>query len=151
MCLEKHVPHKAQVFVCLAIQNSIPYIDNLNIRGCDNEDTNSNFCNSSEEKVDHLLLECLFSKDIWNYFTTRMNCDWSHKLAVTKQFELLISQRERNLKSKVWFILPFVLVWSLWTKMNRRAMGKKRGRDKDEVIIEIKRMVYQWGSKPNWF
>lgn len=104
-----------------------------------------------EESIDHLLLHCPFSRQIWDYFIIRLKINWMHKDRGKEQLEVWTDNKGKKMGRKIWPIIPATVLWALWSERNKVMAKKRSSRDEHTLICEVKKLVFQWGSIQNWF
>lgn len=147
----KFVSPKTQTFMWLAAQNAIPTTDNLVRRGVPIQNMMCSLCNSQAETVNHLLLHCSYTHKIWNYFIGGYNVRWANGGSLEAQLQAWKFRRGRNRGMKIWPLLIFAIVRSIWEERNRRVMANKSPRSEGVIINEIKALIFHWGKAEKWF
>ncbi|XP_026384653.1 uncharacterized protein LOC113280214 [Papaver somniferum] len=145
------VPQKNQFFMWQAAQNAIPTLDNLLRRGCEIQQSTCALCSLAPESVDHLLLHCDISHKVWSYFIGGYNIRWVQGGSVSSQLQAWKFRRGRNTERKIWPLIIFAISWTLWDERNRRVMAHKRPKEAEEIISDVKYLIYIWGSHQKWF
>lgn len=90
-----------------------------------------NLCEKSEETRSHLLNECPFSNNIWNWaYLVFKDQDIFSILNTIENWRSCFSNKP--LINKAWNILPGIIYWSLWKEQNVRIF---RGTHKPEEVV----------------
>ena len=114
---------KIDVFIWTVLHNGILTADNLRKKGWALP-SRCPLCTCAEETVDHLLLFCDFTKDVWKamlwpiavilpgYFTELFSCWISlSPFSLSKKFLL----------KTIWMWIPKFLCWKIWLERNNRV------------------------------
>lgn len=102
-------------------------------------------CTSDAEEIDHILLSCTFSRQVWSMalgilgleqmLATAGNCFWSWWLTSRKRIS---KDARRRFDS-----LTFLVGWHLWKERNSRTLDGY-GSTTDEVFRAIVEEARQW-------
>ena len=71
------------------------------------------------ENLDHLLVSCSFSWDIWSMFTQAFELPVQWQSTFRQLYEVWIAKWVYNkTRKRLWIVTFFVVSWSLWMKRN---------------------------------
>lgn len=108
----------------------LDFVDNLIKRGVDIENVRCSLCNVDNENLDHLLLHCTYSAELWKYFISIFDIQRSFKPSVNEHIQEWGINKEKR-KKKNWFILLAQSFGSsggkgTWQPWQRRGIGISR-------------------------
>lgn len=69
----QYIPPSRSFFVWRIIHNRIPTDDNLRHRGCVIVSM-CQLCGAAEESIEHLVVNCVFARAIWDYLSLVFHC-----------------------------------------------------------------------------
>ena len=82
-------------------------------------------CDQSLETLDHLLLGCIFSRELWSAVLRKLHLD--HAISVSYDNIFVWWLRERKSVPKIarsgFDSLFFLISWSIWKESNARTFG----------------------------
>ena len=80
-------------------------------------------CRCSDQIVDHLLLHCNTSFELWSFTFQSFGIQWVLSRRPRRVMDLLFEWRNWFGKhdSRVWNLVPLCLMWTLWTERNSRT------------------------------
>jgi ribonuclease HI/exonuclease III len=118
-----HSIPKVDLFIWTLAHKSIPTGENLKRRGWEGP-FRCPLCCQEEETMDHLLLNCNYSKEVWKKITglqliTKLPNDVTSLLL---QWDSLcpFAGKKKNQTHWIWGLLPKLALWSLWLERNHR-------------------------------
>jgi len=141
----KVVPPKVEFFMWLTLLGKLNTKEKLYQKGILSlEQTSCTFCSAHLESLDHVLLQCSFSWNVWRsiaeYLGQRVVLQ-----ATFKQFYsecLSIKWRSKNQK-RLWIATIFAVPWRLWMVRNEKIFQQK-DLNLDELCHSIKWKVAEW-------
>ena len=88
-------------------------------------------CCCNVESVDHLLLFCPIAHSLWMYMLRLFGINWVMPSSVV---DLLFSWYHWLGKhsSNIWDLVPGCLMWTIWTKWNRRPFE-----DEEKTVVQL--------------
>ncbi|KAL5704559.1 tRNA (guanine(10)-N(2))-methyltransferase [Ranunculus cassubicifolius] len=101
-------------------------------------------CGQDEETLEHLFVDCVFSKGIWDSFTLgsrQYGLDLSSVDAIIEGWNcsnLSVTGR------KLWQMLPHAIFWNLWLARNLSKFENVQALDW-RVMQAIKTSIWSWG------
>jgi hypothetical protein len=78
-------------------------------------------CKDDGEFVDHLLLHCVFAKELWDMVFAMLGILWVMPKQVVDLFDCWQGNFGRHQNVSVWRAIPHCLMWCLWQKRNART------------------------------
>ncbi|OVA07320.1 Reverse transcriptase zinc-binding domain [Macleaya cordata] len=145
----KNIPSKVAFWIWTATQNAIPTLDVLNNRGIPIINR-CWFCKCKAETINHLLLHCTVTSQIWEYFIQAQKRIWVKNESLLKNLVEWRSGQGTHRGKKVWLLLPYAICWAIWLERNDRAFNSAEN-SVDNVIIKVKGFLYMWGLKDKIF
>ena len=112
---------KVDLFCWNVVHRSILTTENLRKRGLEGP-SRCSLCKKDEENIDHLLLSCTFSKEVWipmnppNFNLSDLTADLFTRWADCSPFQL----SKKDLLNSAWMLLPKFIFWKLWLERNNR-------------------------------
>ena len=113
---------KVDLFCWNVVHRSILTVEHLRKRGLEGP-SRCSLCKSDEENIDHLLLSCPFSREVWkealpvnppNFNLLDLTADLFTRWADCSPFQL----SKKGLLKSAWMLLPKFIFWKLWLKRN---------------------------------
>ena len=112
-----HAPNKCKFFLWLALKHRCWTADRLRRRGLPRPDS-CPLCGQEDEDIDHLLLGCVVSREVWYAFLSR----WGRAGWVPDREDLLVdwlpSKTPGGLDEKDLWMSINLICWSLWRHRN---------------------------------
>ena len=95
-------------------------------------------CKRNRETLDHLLLNCPISQELWNMLCFLFGVHWVMPRSLVELIATW-SQKFHKPKTKVlWSMIPHCLMWVIWRERNTRTFeGDERS------IHELKHFFFQ--------
>ena len=134
-------PRRVAFFVWIAAWGRILTCDSLMKRGY----VMANYCcmcKAAEETVDHLLLHCGVTREIWSFVFRSFGIDG---VLLNSFTELLFGWWNwfGKSSSSVWNLIPFCLIWTIWRERNNRTF-KNIEVSVGKIIEIFFRSLYDW-------
>ncbi|GMP50653.1 hypothetical protein CsSME_00017186 [Camellia sinensis var. sinensis] len=114
------VPSKVVFFLWIAALGRNLTIDNLVHRGhvlvnryC--------MCCMDAESVDHLFLHCDVASHLWGLVCSLFGVVWVQPQGVLEMLWSWEGARVGRRRQRIWFVVPFCLMWLVWLERNRRT------------------------------
>lgn len=118
--LEGQDPTKAVFFVWTATFGIIMTIDNLSKRHILFADWYCT-CKGCGKTLDHFLLHCLTTTDVWSFISMLLGLAWVVPTSVYEMLESWQRQFQSHRITIVWRDLPLCVMWPLWYRGNRQV------------------------------
>ena len=104
------------------------------------------FCAEQPETIDHLLLQCQFSWQVWRNIAEGLRVQIDREMTFRQLYEKWMSQRYSNpLRKKLHIAAFFAIAWSLWTERNKKVFENKEVRL--DMLCNLIRWRIVWWSK----
>ncbi|XP_071700286.1 uncharacterized protein [Rutidosis leptorrhynchoides] len=140
----KLVPSKIAIFHWLAIQGGIPVKEVLSFRHClrDGSDDRCGWCTSEVESIDHLLLHCPWSQNVWSALFSWWNVVWVMPSSII-EFSLECFHGLGVNAKKAWRLIGPVSFWLIWLARNNFLFNGSY-QSWRSVVEHVKIKVFQW-------
>ncbi|KAF5181453.1 hypothetical protein FRX31_028960 [Thalictrum thalictroides] len=103
-------------------------------------------CKSEEETLNHLLLTCNFTRQLWEVLLVvhpdarhALPC-WNTVLEVLQNWPVW---NGRSLAAEIWDVLPYAVMWTVWKSRNAIIFDNVNV-SAGMIIQHIKASVWQW-------
>jgi hypothetical protein len=111
------MPLRCRFFAWLALRNRCWTSDRLARRGLDHQEA-CPFCDQAEESIDHILVQCVLAREVWNRACTAMNKqDWV-PTGATRLIDWCTSKGGNDRGGKDIRALILLVMWELWKHRN---------------------------------
>jgi hypothetical protein len=79
-------------------------------------------CKKSEETINHLLIHCEFTSEIWHLVLILFGVSWVMWMPsnIVELFQCWRTQGWGHSKEAIWKVIPTLLMWCIWRKRNPR-------------------------------
>ena len=102
-------------------------------------------CQDNEESIDHLLLHCEKTREVWNMFFTLLGVCWVFTSSVRETLVGWDGAWVGKQRRTVWKMAPLCLFWSVWKVRNSIAF--------DVGVLSMQRLkaflFFHFGRRPN--
>jgi hypothetical protein len=140
---------KVSFFLWLTAQNRILTWDNLRKRGFTGP-SRCTLCQQNEETMEHLLNNCHYSQQIWDWGAQAMRRSQRHRDSIrdtivnweTISFHNPILQR-------IWQLLPGFTLWSIWKERNKRIFNSRES-SPTTTWERVKRLIRETIHSKSW-
>ena len=110
------------------------------------QDLICSFCGVHNEDLDHVLVTCAFSWNIWIRFIQALHCQMDQKDTFRQLYEAWLAQRIKNkIRKKIWTTTLFAVSWSLWMKRNG-VVFEQQDLDAETLYHTIKWRIGLWSK-----
>jgi hypothetical protein len=112
------VPPRIAFFTWTTTLGKILTIDSLRRRGL----TLLNWCclcKKSEETVNHILIHCEFTKEMWHFDLILFGVSWVMPSNILELVQCWKMQGQSQSNEAIWKVIPTLLMWSIWRERNR--------------------------------
>ena len=99
-------------------------------------------CYSNAEFVDHLLLFCLIAHSLWMYMLWLFGIKWVVPSSVVDLLFCWYHWLGKH-NSDIWDLVPSCLMWTIWTKRNRRSFENER-KTMVQLLAYCQRTLFDW-------
>jgi hypothetical protein len=128
------VPPRVAFFVWTAALGKILTADNLRRRGIPAVSWCC-MCKADGESVDHLLLHCPYTKELWDMVLGLFGLHWVMPKTVTELLHCWFGSV--GCHSVIWKAIPHCIMWCLWQERNARTFE-----DCELSVVELKLHLY---------
>ncbi|KAJ0508930.1 putative reverse transcriptase zinc-binding domain-containing protein [Helianthus annuus] len=137
---------KIKCFVWKLARHRLPVREKLASRGINISSLLCPFCNLHSENIDHLFIECQFSKRVWS-----LASNWSgfNLASHTSVIDLLKSGENLGLprkEKKVFEVVIYRVLWGIWRNRNEQIFKSKMWRS-ERLVEDIKLVCFEWLSQ----
>ena len=141
-----HAPPKCKFFVWLVLHHRCWMAEQRKRHGLQDDDTCA-LCNQSPGTIEHLLVTCSFSRDIW--FKSLRRLGWEASTPTAQSGSLAdwwnIERKSIPKDGRTCFDSLIVLIcWLLWKERNDRTFDRRVGTIQDVLWL---RMSLAFGTK----
>lgn len=130
------VEGKIRFFLWLLLRNRLWTADRLSFRGWPHQDACS-LCDQRIESAKHLIVDCIFAKEVWQLIgTNSTRISEAAAAATVKKWWFRIRQaQQRDNEAKKEITLAYYVVWNIWKERNRRIFeGKSKS---TQVLVSM--------------
>ncbi|XP_071709411.1 uncharacterized protein [Rutidosis leptorrhynchoides] len=140
------LPQKVFIFIWRAFQKKIPTRFELDKRGIDLDSILCPLCESDIETIEHSLVLCPKSAQIWKHVLDWWNQD--HSLILNLNDAIINKQTftHNNLGSSIWQATKWITCYMLWKHRNAKVFSKKVW-SIASILSEIQSQSFSWISK----
>ncbi|XP_071737258.1 uncharacterized protein [Rutidosis leptorrhynchoides] len=131
-----YVPKKVELFVWRARKGRIPMLPELDKKGIDLNSVRCPICDDDIETLDHSLLSCKLSKDIWE-----KTFEWWHMGNVSSTGKYL-----SDLGKSIWKGVLWTSGYLMWKNRNDNVL-KNKCWNIPVAISEIRVKSFEWIAK----
>ncbi|XP_071738620.1 uncharacterized protein [Rutidosis leptorrhynchoides] len=118
------IPKKVEVFIWRARKKRLPVLMELDKRGIDLHSVRCPVCDDDIETVDHSLIFCKCSFDIWTKVFDWWGINGVNNLSIGEIFEEFSSGLS-NLGKKIWQAIRWTCGYLIWKNRNQRVFKSK--------------------------
>ncbi|OVA05639.1 Reverse transcriptase zinc-binding domain [Macleaya cordata] len=146
---EAPVPQRVIFFMWEASLHKVNTVDRL--QRCGAITVNRCYmCKSGLETIHHLLFTCNAANQIWAFFLQQFTVSWTFPKTVMECFTSWSCPVKTPRGKLIWEIQFFAITWGIWKERNRRVFRDKE-ETIEEIILDIKAMVFRWASTNTLF
>jgi hypothetical protein len=138
------VPSRVAFFVWVASLGKILTADNLRNRNiilvswcC--------LCKADGETVDHLLLHCSFSRELWNMILALFGVQWVMPCTVLDLLACWQGSFGKHRHVELWRCIPHCLMWCIWRERNMRSFEGV-----EQTLLSLKnnflKTLFEWAG-----
>ncbi|XP_071690170.1 uncharacterized protein [Rutidosis leptorrhynchoides] len=136
----------SEVFVWRAKRKRLPVLMELDKRGINLHFTCYPICDGCVETVDHALLPCNVSLDIWDIFYKWWGIHGSTNLSINEAFRGVFSHQMSSLGDKIWQAVEWTCGYLIWKNQNQKVFSNK-GWNPPVTLNEIQVKSFEWIAK----
>ncbi|KAK1428158.1 hypothetical protein QVD17_16986 [Tagetes erecta] len=139
------IPPNVLSFIWKLDIDRIPVTSNLIQRGVPNLSPTCSLCSLEIEDTNHLFLNCVLAKEVWNKLSWWVSYDFSQVVSVK---DLTIPFNNPSIPishQKVLTLIVYSTLWFLWKSRNKWIFERKRA-SADSIIEDIKSHAFLWAT-----
>jgi len=142
---KKLAPPKVEFFMWLALLGKLSTRQRLFEKGLLQEDqVYCPLCALYPESLDHILLSCSFSQQVWLSISTELGQSLIAAATFKEHYKNWMSiSRRKGLHKKVWMLSLFAVAWNLWQTRNEIIFQNKEY-NQEILLQDIKRRMAFW-------
>ena len=143
----KLAPPKVELMMWLALLGRLNTKDLLYRKGILSMEANTcSFCGTSVESLDHLLVSCQVSWQIWCVLSSELRNPIIIPGTLRQMYDIWMNQRiPGRIRKKYWMLTFFAITWSLWMIRNSIAF-EQQSLSMKSVICSIKWRISLWSK-----
>ncbi|XP_071687314.1 uncharacterized protein [Rutidosis leptorrhynchoides] len=150
------VPKKLEIFTWRVIKKRILVKLELDKRGIDLHSVRCPLCDDDLETIDHALIFCKHSLDVWNRIFKWWGLGNFSNLSTNEILRGIAPSQMSNLGRLIWQAVEWVCVYFIWKNRNNRVFHGKMW-NTPIALNEIQSKSFEWishrskGKKLDWF
>ena len=142
-------PLACKIFMWLAVQYRLWTSDRRTRYGLQDQTSNCYLCDQEEDTVDHILLQCVFSRQVWVRCIDRMGlmadlCPSYDSSLVQWWTEARKRIHKQTRKGFDTFVM--LICWTLWKQRNARVFGSSQIKNEWETVDLIFDDLRTWAT-----
>lgn len=142
----KLAPPKVELMVWLALLGRLNTNDLLYHKGMLTVEANRcTFCGNPGESLDHLLVSCQLSWQLWCTFSCELRNPIVIPGTLRQMYDIWMHQRMIRPRKRYWMLTFFAIVWSLWMLRNG-ILFKQQAFNMETLVCTIKWRVALWSK-----
>ena len=144
------VPPRIEIFTWLACQgklNTREKLARINIIPLSQDCCP--LCEAASESVDHLLLHCTYSWQVWCWWMNLWGLSWIPPISLRASLQQWSFPRAEPFFKKVWLAVFYIITWSLWKERNGRIFNNislPMEKVCDMILIRLGWWIKGWGD-----
>ena len=144
---KKLAPPKVEFFMWLALLGRLNTKQRLHTKGLLQEDQiMCPLCSLQPESLDHILLQCLHSQQIWIILAAELGQSITAETSFREHYERWMAKPwRRRLSKKIWMATFFAIAWNIWLTRNDIVFDSKVF-NHEKLCRHIKRQVALWAK-----
>ncbi|XP_071685671.1 uncharacterized protein [Rutidosis leptorrhynchoides] len=149
------VPLKVELFIWRMLKRRIPVRAELDKRGIDLDSVLCPLCDNDVESIEHLMVFCQQSMDIWERVYKWWGLGPVTNLSINEAFRGNCNRSSSPLGSKIWQALEWTCAYLIWRNRNQMVFSKKSW-NSPTALMEIQLKSFEWistrikGRKLEW-
>ena len=142
---KKLAPPKVEFFMWLALLGKLSTRQRLYEKGMLQEDqTSCPLCAVHPESLDHILLSCSFSQQIWLSISAEFGQNLIAAATFKEHYRNWMSVPGRKgLQKKVWILSFFAVAWNIWQTRNE-VVFQNKVYNQEIMLQDIRRRMAYW-------
>ncbi|XP_071699529.1 uncharacterized protein [Rutidosis leptorrhynchoides] len=139
------VPKKLEVFVWRTIKKRLPVRMELDKRGIDLNSLRCPICDDDLESVDHSLIFCKYSLELWNRVCKWWGFNQFGNLSMNENLRGITPKNTSMLGKKIWQAVEWVTTYYIWKNRNNKVFRDKMWTT-PTALSEIQVKSFEWIS-----
>ena len=107
-------------------------------------------CKANGESVDHLLLHCVYAKELWDLVLDMFGMCWVMPGSVRELLAAWQGKMGKHPKHMIWRAVPHCVIWCLWREHNMRIFEDCE-QHVDELKLLFLRTLFEWMASTRLF
>uniref|UniRef100_A0A2N9EI09 Reverse transcriptase domain-containing protein n=1 Tax=Fagus sylvatica TaxID=28930 RepID=A0A2N9EI09_FAGSY len=107
-------------------------------------------CKANGESVDHLLLHCVYAKELWDLVLAMFGMCWVMPGSVRELLAAWQGKMGKHPKHMIWRAVPHCVMWCLWRERNMRIFEDCE-QHVDELKLLFLRTLFEWMASTRLF
>jgi hypothetical protein len=107
-------------------------------------------CKADGESVDHLLLHCVYAKELWDLVLAMFGMCWVMPGSVRELLAAWQGKMGKHPKHMIWSAVPHCVMWCLWRERNMRIFEDCE-QHVDELKLLFLRTLFEWMASTRLF
>jgi len=141
----KVAPPKVELFMWLALLGKLNTRHRLHAKGILQEAT-CTFCQSQPESLDHVLMSCTYSQQVWKLLASDLGHSWTIPNSFKQHYENWMGLTWRNaLRKKLWISTFFATTWTIWLTRNA-ILFQGQSFHLMDICQSVKRQIALWSK-----
>ena len=144
------IPPKLELFTWLALRGKLNTKDKLvRMKILPPDDSKCILCLEHQENIDHLLLHCTFSRNIWLWWLNTWRLQWVFPGSLFEAFHQWALYGATPFMKRVWEAMFPIIIWSIWKERNSRIFRNiscSSAQIQDLIISRLCWWIKGWGS-----
>ncbi|XP_071713273.1 uncharacterized protein [Rutidosis leptorrhynchoides] len=139
------VPKKVEIFVWRALKRRLPVRMELDKKGIDLHSVRCPICDDDMETVEHSLIFCKHSLDLWNRVFEWWHLGNFSNLSINEILRGNSSTQMSNFGNKIWQAVEWVCAYYIWKNRNNKVFRDKCW-NTPVALSEIQVKSFDWIS-----
>jgi hypothetical protein len=107
-------------------------------------------CKADGESIDHLLLHCVYAKELWDLVLAMFGMCWVMPGSVRELLAAWQGKMGKHPKHIIWRAAPHCVMWCLWRERNMRIFEDCE-QHVDELKLLFLRTLFEWMASTRLF
>ncbi|KAL9681258.1 hypothetical protein QQ045_013040 [Rhodiola kirilowii] len=140
-------PPKVEMLIWRIYLDSLPSKMTLQRRRVlrNSQDLTCVLCERDFESSDHLLSQCRWSWELWSRSLSWWGASWVFPQTAQSLLESWVNEGTSKSYKRLWKILSYAIIWSIWEERNKRCFQNKKRSVED--ICELVKVRLAWWAK----
>jgi hypothetical protein len=139
LCWHKQVAPRAGAFLWTTLHERVLTGERLKLYGIQGPSI-CTLCWQNEESLNHLLLDCPFAIQCWNWLNKILGWECASDISLKNWITSWPLLYQKSLWGSLWIIAPSMVIWKIWKERNRRIFEGKE-RTVERIIEKIQNSI----------